>query len=180
LVLPLITKVRAPATWRQRLHPLVELYQRHAHHSTHGQMLAAEILLWAVRTLREDSHHEPALTATQRRLLEFLADWEEASRLRPTAPPAVAHLARQLNLSETGLRDAFHRATGRSPRCYFEERRVERAARLLLATDRSINDVARAEGYEDPYHFSRVFKRVTGRSPRQYRQGIGSPSGSQV
>jgi AraC-like DNA-binding protein len=39
----------------------------------------------------------------------------------------------------------------------------------MLETSRTISSIARMEGYEDPYHFSRVFKRITGQAPTDYR-----------
>jgi AraC-like DNA-binding protein len=176
LVVPLVTAVRAPAVWQERLHALVELYQRRTHHGTRGQLLAGETLLWAMRTLEEDSRHVPELGVNERNLLAFLARWEETMHKEAARTPGVSRLARQLNVSETGLRELFHRVTGRSPRTYFEERRLERAARTLLETSRSVADVARQAGYDDPYHFSRVFKRVTGHSPRRYRQQSRAPA----
>jgi AraC-like DNA-binding protein len=69
----------------------------------------------------------------------------------------------------TAFRAAFEQTMGRPPHKYFEERRIERAARALVETDHKIVKVAEAEGYDDPYHFSRVFVRVMGVSPRAYR-----------
>jgi AraC-like DNA-binding protein len=175
-VVPLVTTVRSPALWQERLQALVGLYQRRIHHTPRGQFLINETLMWAMRTLEEDSRHSPELSANERNLLSFLARWEESIPTEVTRTPGVSQLARQLNVSETGLRELFHRVTGRSPRTYFEERRLERAARTLLETNRAISDVARHAGYDDPYHFSRVFKRVTGRSPRQYRQQAREPA----
>jgi AraC-like DNA-binding protein len=170
LMIPLVTTVRNAAVWQARLQPLVGLYHRRAHHSFQGRLLAAETILWAVNTLAEDSRRTPELTANERNLMAYLAQWETAVQQQRTATPTVSVLARQLNVSETGLRELFHRVAGRSPRLYFEERRIERAARTLLEADCSVAEVARAAGYNDPYHFSRVFKRITGKSPREYRQ----------
>ena len=50
-----------------------------------------------------------------------------------------------------------------------EQARVEAAVELLGDTDNKIIDIAYAVGYEDPSHFSRAFRRLTGASPREYR-----------
>jgi YesN/AraC family two-component response regulator len=41
---------------------------------------------------------------------------------------------------------------------------------LLDTTSQSILEVARAVGYEDPYYFSRIFRKVMAESPSQYRK----------
>ncbi|CAH1661182.1 Transcriptional regulator, AraC family [Hyphomicrobiales bacterium] len=48
--------------------------------------------------------------------------------------------------------------------------RYENASRLLLDTDCRIIDVAFSSGYTDPAHFSRAFRRMTGVTPRQFRE----------
>ncbi|MFA9478818.1 helix-turn-helix transcriptional regulator [Phycisphaerales bacterium AB-hyl4] len=56
------------------------------------------------------------------------------------------------------------------PHRWLEERRIELAARHLLHTNLPIAVVAQEAGYADQYHFSRVFKRVTGYAPARYRR----------
>lgn len=48
--------------------------------------------------------------------------------------------------------------------------RYEHASRLLRDTDAKIIDVAFASGYTDPAHFSRAFRRMSGVTPRQFRE----------
>ena len=49
-------------------------------------------------------------------------------------------------------------------------RKVAEAKRLLQRRELSITEVAQAVGYGDYAYFSRVFKKLTGISPRQYRE----------
>jgi AraC-like DNA-binding protein len=51
-----------------------------------------------------------------------------------------------------------------------ETARYENASRLLRDTDCRIIDVAFSSGYTDPAHFSRAFRRLTGVTPRQFRE----------
>lgn len=51
-----------------------------------------------------------------------------------------------------------------------ETARYENASRLLRNTDCRIIDVAFSSGYTDPAHFSRAFRRMTGVTPRQFRE----------
>lgn len=169
-VLPLVTRLRAPALWHERLRPLVEFWSRRANQTLAAQMRTGEVVGWALRTIAEDAAHAGlgSPPPADERILELLR------KLDATDPaferPTVDGLAASAGMGLTAFRAAFHAATGRAPRDYLEERRIERAARALVETNRKVLEISRAEGYEDPYHFSRVFKRVTGQSPRAYRR----------
>src|SRR5262249_30996601 len=54
IVLPLVTKLRAPRLWYERLMPLVELWSRRRIRSLAATLRAAEVTTWALRTIAED------------------------------------------------------------------------------------------------------------------------------
>ncbi len=47
--------------------------------------------------------------------------------------------------------------------------RLSRAKELLTLTPRSVEDIAATVGFDDPYYFSRLFRRKEGMSPTQFR-----------
>lgn len=53
---------------------------------------------------------------------------------------------------------------------YLNKIRIEEAIRLLSTTDRQITEIAFAVGYNSPSHFTRLFKVITGKSPREFRE----------
>lgn len=53
---------------------------------------------------------------------------------------------------------------------YVTALRMEEAKRLMIATDKKRYEVAYAVGYESPEHFSRMFKRVLGLTPAEFRK----------
>lgn len=57
-----------------------------------------------------------------------------------------------------------------SPSQYLMGLKLNKAANLLLTTDLAIKNVAFQIGFEDPYHFSKNFKKFHGRSPDNYRR----------
>jgi AraC-like DNA-binding protein len=78
-------------------------------------------------------------------------------------------LARAAGLSGSRLQAVFTAATGLSPYAFLARQRLRRAQDLLLGSDLSVQAVAEAVGYRDPFHFSRSFKQAFGSSPREYR-----------
>lgn len=52
---------------------------------------------------------------------------------------------------------------------YLNQIRIEEAKRLLSTTDRQVTEIVFAVGYNSPPHFNRLFKSVTGKTPREYR-----------
>jgi transcriptional regulator GlxA family with amidase domain len=69
----------------------------------------------------------------------------------------------QLGLSERSLHRKFKQLTGLTPAAYLRELRLERARELLLAGKAaSVEAVALAVGFEDPYYFARIFHKRYG------------------
>ncbi|TKC57159.1 AraC family transcriptional regulator [Pedobacter hiemivivus] len=52
---------------------------------------------------------------------------------------------------------------------YFIHLKMQRACQFLYANETKIKTIALDLGYEDPFYFSRVFKRYIGMSPKQYK-----------
>ncbi|MGD8357444.1 MAG: AraC family transcriptional regulator [Lysobacterales bacterium] len=89
-------------------------------------------------------------------------------------PPTLAALARNLGVSETQLKSGFKAMNGTTVLQYCINKRIE-AARLLLEENKhSISEIADIVGYQDHSAFSRAFRRLSGCSPREWRQAGGS------
>jgi AraC-like DNA-binding protein len=81
----------------------------------------------------------------------------------------VEDLARAAGLSRAHFSRAFRRAYGESPHAYLLTRRLERAAALLRATDRSVADICFSVGLQSVGSFTTSFTRAYGVSPTTYR-----------
>lgn len=89
-------------------------------------------------------------------------------------PPALPALARHLGISETQLKTGFKSMNGTTVLQYCINKRID-AARLLLNENRhSISEISDIVGYQDHSAFSRAFRRLSGCSPREWRQTRGS------
>jgi transcriptional regulator GlxA family with amidase domain len=81
-------------------------------------------------------------------------------------------LAEAANVSEDYLSRVFNREIGLSPWEYLNRYRIWHARELLERTNDGINAVARQVGFHDQRYFARVFRKVTGMGPQEYRDAI--------
>ncbi len=64
----------------------------------------------------------------------------------------------------------FKEYTGVSPYRFVLHIKIERAMELLMSTDISVEECAEAVGFSDPSYFSRIFKKMTSKTPTEYKK----------
>jgi transcriptional regulator GlxA family with amidase domain len=101
------------------------------------------------------------------KLILSIQHWLQANS---SAACSVGSLAERASLSERTFLRRFTKATGVKPSEYHQRLRVARSRELLEFTRDSVEQVAAAAGYEDSGGFRRIFKRVVGLSPAEYRR----------
>jgi transcriptional regulator GlxA family with amidase domain len=101
-------------------------------------------------------------------LLEFM-------RSQLPAPLTVAHLAARACMSPRHFARAFHAETGITPAKAVERVRADAARAMLESGARSVQEVARTSGFNDPERMRRAFVRLFGASPSSMKR-----SGSRV
>lgn len=84
----------------------------------------------------------------------------------------MAELAAAFNYTEKYLGRMFKNRTGQSVKAYCNATRVAYARNLLADTKLSIAAVAEQLGFSGTAYFDRVFLRLTGLSPQQYREAV--------
>jgi AraC-like DNA-binding protein len=81
----------------------------------------------------------------------------------------VEDMALKQGLSASHFSSLFRKATGMAPLDYFIHLKLQKACLLLYSSDIKVKKVAEEIGYNDPYYFSRLFKKYMKVSPDQYR-----------
>lgn len=81
----------------------------------------------------------------------------------------LAQLADALGMSLYHFCRQFKQSTGVAPYQYITRRRIEQAKQLLLHSQLSITDIALQVGFATPSAFTRLFHRITGTTPKDYR-----------
>jgi AraC-like DNA-binding protein len=83
--------------------------------------------------------------------------------------PRLSEIAESVNVSVSHYSFLFRQKTGFAPMEYFNQLKIQKACQYLLFTDLRIKEIAQQLGIDDPYYFSRMFTRLMGLSPKEYR-----------
>lgn len=111
-------------------------------------------------------------TRQQHVLLKQAIDFIDANYSDPSI--SLDKVAKNVNISPNYLSAIFSQEVGQTLTEYITSRRISEAKSMLRNTDMRLNEIAVAVGYKDPHYFSFVFKKVSGRTPSEYRRGTGS------
>lgn len=124
-----------------------------------------ELLLLRVREdLRPTTGPNPEAHRTYVRCRQFIQDHYPNLR-------SIEEIAHRCSLSPPYLSRLFRRFANESPFQFLTRLKMDHAAELILRQSYAVKQAAAAVGYDDPYHFSRVFKRVHGVAPGRFARG---------
>ncbi|MCH5334461.1 MAG: helix-turn-helix transcriptional regulator [Alistipes sp.] len=104
------------------------------------------------------------------RFQAVLDDYFSSGRAADDGVPTVKRCAEVLCLSANYFGDLFKRETGRTAQEYIRLSLVERAKEQLFDPSKSISEVAYSLGFKYPQHFTRLFKRICGVTPDNWRR----------
>ncbi|TBL70285.1 AraC family transcriptional regulator [Paenibacillus thalictri] len=85
---------------------------------------------------------------------------------------SIHEIANFVGLDRKYLSTVFKNISGVSPQEYLVNYRINKACELMTNPALSIGDIARSIGYDDPFLFSKVFKKIKGCSPRNFRNSL--------
>lgn len=100
------------------------------------------------------------------RILQQYFDSEKTSTI---GLPSVQYCAEQMHLSPNYFGDLVKRETGKSAQEYIQLAIMERVKELLAESNKTISEIAYELGFKYPHHLSRIFKKVIGITPNEYR-----------
>jgi RpiB/LacA/LacB family sugar-phosphate isomerase len=83
---------------------------------------------------------------------------------------SVAELAQTVGMSQYYFSKLFKMSTGTTPHQYVMRQRVERAQEHLRETRTMLAEIATLVGFETQSHFTSVFRRLVGATPKHYRE----------
>lgn len=86
-------------------------------------------------------------------------------------PLSLPALAAQCGVSPHTLKRLFLKLEGQSVAAFSLDQRIKRAKELLLHTNNTLQMIAEETGYTEGNNFQQAFKRVTGKTPGEWRRG---------
>lgn len=81
----------------------------------------------------------------------------------------INDIANYIGINRSYLTNIFKKSINISPQEFLVNYRLDKACALLKTTDLSIKAIANSVGYFDPLTFSKIFKKVNGQSPKNFR-----------
>lgn len=85
---------------------------------------------------------------------------------------SVQDVADRLHLNPSYFSHLYVKETGQHFSDYLMEYRIEKSKELLMSTNMSVGEVAETVGYDDQRYFSRIFRRMTGMNPTEFRKNV--------
>ncbi len=143
----------------------VKRIEKHAHVvvQSKGVLSEAEIIAALHRALFGDAALPPQTGALVKRALAYMHQ-------NYARPLARWEIAAAIGVSDNYLSRVFHQELGLSPWDYLNRFRISHAQELFRRTQDSVKRVAAQVGFKDPKYFSRVFRKLTGLSPNEFRE----------
>ncbi len=170
-----------PGQVRHALYPLElqeildHLLEEGNRHSRRSEDIALQYLQLFLHKLPECAEYSPHRSASQ--TLEFYLKAKACLEENYETLPTVEAAAERLRVTPETLCRVFQRFASTTPYQYLLRLKINRAVDLLLGTSLQAKEVGYRLGFSDPFHFSRVFKRLQGSSPAHFRllRGRGRP-----
>ncbi len=117
--------------------------------------------------LRQLSKEDKSSSDLLKRFNSLLREYYFEQRQLDLGVPSVQYCADQLAYSARYLGDVVHKATGGTAIGYIHSFVIEQGKNLLM-NGHNINETAHLLGFDYPQHFTRLFRKMTGLTPREY------------
>ena len=103
------------------------------------------------------------------RFEQLLDEYFDGDTPQQEGLPSVKYFADKVCLSPNYFGDMIRRLTGQTASEYIQNKLVDRAKEALLSSGKTMSQIAYDLGFQYPQHFSRMFKRIAGCTPNEFR-----------
>lgn len=145
---------------------LIAIYEAHGSKSSDDAAMTGHLYLFLSRLLRESSKgasHAAQSSVYFEKAVKFIG-------LNFGQELTICDIANHVALSRSQLYRIFLRESGMSPVVFLSTYRINEACGLLRSHNLTVSQTAASVGFTDPLYFSRLFKKIKGVSPTEYKQ----------
>ncbi|WP_211749351.1 helix-turn-helix transcriptional regulator [Paenibacillus sp. Marseille-Q4541] len=132
------------------------------------ELLEFQIRHYVLELLLHILHH-PQHVIQSPNMHNYTELLKERLQQNPIERYSIGQLAKEMGLSESHFYRVFRETNGQSPTSYMERVRMDYACQILKESKMSITDIAMELGFKTSQHFSTVFKKVIGVTPKAWR-----------
>lgn len=162
---PAVWRLPISREWRRRASRIMDGFFPDAAHTLSLRLDALSLIHHALARVPE-AWLKPVVL--DRRVAAAIEQMERT--LSITLPNDV--LAGEAHMNTNAFIRLFSQQMGMGPQAYLTVKRIEKACALLHAPGAGIKEIAEATGFCDRYHFSRVFRKLRGVPPAEFRRRV--------
>lgn len=130
--------------------------------------MSSDLIRLVSKIKLHQGHREAQKQSVEKRVMDTLHFMEKHIDM----PLTLQELATHSGQSIPYYSKLFKARTNQSPMSYYIQLKIRKACEMLDQTKLSITEISQKLGYEDPYYFSRLFKKTQGCSPSHYRSVV--------
>ncbi|MEM1127733.1 MAG: AraC family transcriptional regulator [Bacteroidota bacterium] len=166
-----LLRIALDAEEQRKLHALLDVFidEMQTQDTAQGEMLRMLLKRLIIRLTRL-AHAQHLGQLDDRPSFDLVRQFAVLVEQHYRTHHQVQDYADLLNRSPKTLANLFAQYHDRSPQQVIQERMALEAKRLLRYTDKSVKEIGYALGFSEASHFSRFFKKETGRSPKAFRE----------
>ena len=130
-----------------------------------SERLVESFQLEMASAVREHLTHIPDCSPFVKKVAEYIV-------LHYNSELTLPEIARRFSINPSHLSRTFKNEMGKGFKEFLEEIRIANAVRYLETTDMPVGQISNTVGYYDNNYFTKVFKKITGKTPRDYRASV--------
>lgn len=152
---------------------LLELERREDAPVGSDQMIRSYLEQLLILMIRTEEKNEPMIFPSKESLQNHLVlEIKQYIEEHLEESVRISEICAHLGYSKTYLSHIFHEMSGDTMANYITLRKIDRAKTLVREQKMNFSEISELLGFSNPQYFSRVFKRVTGMSPSEFRQSL--------
>ncbi|MDP4175103.1 MAG: AraC family transcriptional regulator [Bacteroidota bacterium] len=150
-----------------RLQLFEEIYQSLEKGYTKNNLQYSSMCLWYfLCSFLHADHFKQFSYVLKKDIVDQIIDFMQSNLSKNFS---LKELSNAFGYSASHFSYMFKNKTGYAPLEFFSRLKIQRSCQYLDSTDLHIKEIASLHGYDDPYYFSRVFRKVMDVSPNEYR-----------